>query len=118
MATSRAARTLTKVDIVTRVRDATGLSWNESGDLVEAVFEVMKQSLEGGENIKVSGFGSFSVRLKSARQGRNPQTTERIVISRRRVLTFKPSVVFRAALNGGQAVEPEPRGGRRGGEAG
>lgn len=100
MANQRGGRTLTKADIVARLRDATGLSWGESGDLLEAVLDEMKRSLESGENIKISGFGSFLVRQKSARQGRNPQTAERIVISRRRVLTFKPSVVLRAALNG------------------
>lgn len=91
--------TLTKAHIVERVRDATGLPWSESSDLVEAVLETMKDTLEAGTNLKISGFGSFVVRQKSARRGRNPQTSERIVISRRTVLTFKPSVVLRDDLN-------------------
>ena len=94
-----AGETLTKAHIVERVREATGLPWSESSDLVEAVLETMKDTLEAGTNLKISGFGSFVVRLKSARCGRNPQTAERIVISRRRVLTFKPSVVLRDDLN-------------------
>lgn len=94
-----AGETLTKAHIVERVREATGLPWSESSDLVEAVLETMKDTLEAGTNLKISGFGSFVVRQKSARRGRNPQTAERIVISRRRVLTFKPSVVLRDDLN-------------------
>ena len=91
--------TLTKQHVVERVRDVTGLPWTESADLVEAVLDVMKETLEGGTNLKISGFGSFVLRQKSARRGRNPQTAERIVIARRTVLTFKPSVVLREALN-------------------
>ncbi|MEN9785654.1 MAG: hypothetical protein RLZZ299_918 [Pseudomonadota bacterium] len=90
--------TLTKADIVERVRDATGLSWAESGDVLEAVLEVMKETLAGGENLKVSGFGSFVVRAKAARRGRNPQTSASIVIPRRKVLTFKPSHILRDSL--------------------
>ena len=90
--------TLTKADIVERVRDATGLSWAESGDVLEAVLEVMKETLAGGENLKVSGFGSFMVRAKAARRGRNPQTSASIVIPRRKVLTFKPSHILRDSL--------------------
>lgn len=96
-----AARTVTKAQIVERVRGVTGLGWNESGDLVEAVLESMKDTLAEGTNIKISGFGSFLVRTKSPRRGRNPQTTATIVIPRRRVLTFKPSQVFRQSLNSG-----------------
>ncbi len=90
--------TLTKADIVERVRDATGLSWAESGDVLEAVLEVMKETLASGENLKVSGFGSFMVRAKAARRGRNPQTSASIVIPRRKVLTFKPSHILRDSL--------------------
>lgn len=93
------AKTLTKADLVERARDATGLPWEECSALVEATLEAIKESLESGGNVKISGFGSFVVRQKAARRGRNPHTTERIVISRRTVLTFKPSAVLRQALN-------------------
>jgi integration host factor subunit alpha len=96
-------QTVTKAQVVERVRQATGLGWNESGDLLEAVLDAMKETLEAGENIKISGFGSFIVRSKAPRRGRNPQTTASIVIPKRRVLTFKPSQVLRQSLNDGRA---------------
>ena len=99
----RAANTVTKADIVERVRDVTGLSWAESGTLVEALLETVKLTLEGGENVKISGFGTFQVRAKAARKGRNPQTAANIVIPRRRVLTFKPSHVLRDSLQTDEA---------------
>lgn len=95
----RKAHTVTKAQMVERVRDVTGLGWTESGDLLEAVLESMKETLESGENIKISGFGTFLVRSKSPRRGRNPQTAAAIVIPKRKVLTFKPSQVLRQALN-------------------
>lgn len=91
--------TLTKAGVVQTVRDQTGLSWGEAAALVEAALEVMKSTLEAGETLKVTSFGSFVVRAKRARRGRNPQTSEPITITPRRVLTFKPSLVFRQALN-------------------
>jgi len=90
--------TVTKAEIVERVRDATGLGWAESGTILEAVLDTMKETLAGGENIKISGFGTFVVRTKAARRGRNPQTAAAIVIPRRRVLTFKASQVLRQEL--------------------
>ena len=98
-------RTITKSDLTERLRASTGLSWAESGDLIDVTLEIMKETLEAGENLKVSGFGSFLVRQKAARRGRNPQTAERILIARRRVLTFKPSLGLRAALNGAEPAE-------------
>lgn len=91
--------TTTKADVVDRVREATGLAWSESSGLVEAVLEVMKATLADGGTLKISGFGSFVVRAKHVRRGRNPQTSEALEISARRVLTFKPSLVFRKELN-------------------
>ncbi len=92
-------RTLTKADVVHSVRELTGLSWGEASGLVESLLEVMKETLEAGDSLKISAFGSFLVRVKRARRGRNPQTSEQITITPRRVLTFKPSLVFRQALN-------------------
>jgi integration host factor subunit alpha len=67
--------------------------------MLEAVFSIMKSTLETGEKIKVAGFGNFEVKQKKDRIGRNPQTGERITIEARSVLTFKPSIVLRKAVN-------------------
>ncbi len=92
---------MTKADIIDRVCERVGgFSKKEAADLVESVFDVMKATLENGEKIKISGFGNFVVREKKPRPGRNPQTGTEIMIDARRVLTFKPSPVLKAALNG------------------
>jgi len=67
--------------------------------MMESVFAIMKESLEAGESIKVSGFGNFEVKQKVARRGRNPQTGEAITIKARKVLTFNPSSLLRDAIN-------------------
>ena len=90
---------MTKADLIELVYDKAGLSKRESADLVETFFDIIKETLENGENIKLSGFGSFNIRDKRARRGRNPQTGESITITPRRVLTFKSSNVFRDQLN-------------------
>lgn len=90
---------MTKAEIIDRVYERIGFSRKEAADIVEAIFELMKEVLEGGEKIKVSGFGNFVVREKRARRGRNPQTGEEIEISPRRVLTFRPSPTLKKLLN-------------------
>ena len=90
---------MTKADIVESVYNKVGFSKKESAEIVELVFHTMKETLEQGEKIKISGFGNFIVREKNARIGRNPQTGEVIEISARRVLTFRPSQVLKSALN-------------------
>ena len=90
---------MTKADIVDKVHTATGLSKRDSIDMVEAVFSIMKNTLEAGEALKISGFGSFLVKQKADRRGRNPQTGESITITARRILTFKPSTLLRHAIN-------------------
>ena len=90
---------MTKADLIEVIHDKVGLSKKESADIVELVFETMKQTLESSEKIKISGFGNFEVRNKNLGIGRNPKTGESIEISARRVLTFKPSQVLKAALN-------------------
>ncbi len=92
--------TMTKADIVERVYEKIGFSKREASELVEMVFKEMKTILQRGEKIKISGFGNFVVRGKHERVGRNPQTGEQIKISARRVLTFRPSQVLKAMLNG------------------
>ncbi len=92
--------TITKADIVEKVYETIGFSKKEASELVELVFAELKRTLQSGEKVKISGFGNFVVRAKSERVGRNPQTGEQIKISARRVLTFRPSQVLKAMLNG------------------
>lgn len=92
---------MTKADIVERVCERVGgFSKKEAADLVDHVFDTMKDVAERGDKIKISGFGNFIVREKKPRPGRNPQTGQEIMIEARRVLTFKPSNVLKEALNG------------------
>jgi integration host factor subunit alpha len=90
---------MTKTDISEKIQAATGLSKKESAEIMEAVFSIMKTTLESGENLKISGFGNFVVKQKADRRGRNPQTGETITIKARRILTFKPSSLLRDAVN-------------------
>lgn len=92
---------MTKAEIIENVYSKIGFSKKESSDIVELVFDTMRKTLEKGEKIKISGFGNFVVRQKRPRIGRNPQTGEQIEISARKVLTFRPSQVLKAALNKG-----------------
>ena len=93
--------TLTKARLVERLHAHVGVTKKDGTKLVDEVFAIMRNSLKSGEMVKISGFGNFMVRDKAARPGRNPQTNEEIIIARRRVLTFKPSLVLRGALNDG-----------------
>ena len=99
---------MTKADIVEQIYEQVGFSKKESAELVEKVFETIKDTLSQGEKVKISGFGNFVVRPKNARKGRNPQTGQEILLDARRVLTFKPSLVLKNMLNG---EEPPPPGG-------
>ncbi len=91
--------TMTKAELVEMISEKTLFARQESADLLEQVFEIMKETLENGEKIKISGFGNFLVLEKRPRKGRNPQTGEELTISGRRVLTFKSSSKLRKALN-------------------
>jgi len=93
---------MTKADLVERVCERTGYSRKESAQLVDSVFELIKATLESGEIIKISGFGNFTVKEKSVRRGRNPQTGDAMQISARRVLSFKPSQLLKTSLNGAE----------------
>jgi integration host factor subunit alpha len=93
------AETLTKAKLAELLHERVGVTKKEAGDLVDEMFGLMRDRLTDGEKVKISGFGNFVVRDKSARRGRNPQTNEEIIIARRRVLTFRPSAVLRATLN-------------------
>lgn len=92
---------MTKADIAERIQGSTGLTKKESSELMEAVFSILKTTLESGENLKISGFGNFVVRKKADRRGRNPQTGETITIAARQILTFKPSAILKMAINSG-----------------
>lgn len=105
---------MTKGDIVERVHDKVGFSKKEASDVVESVFEVIKGCLERGEKVKISGFGNFVVNEKRPRKGRNPQTGGDIVISGRRVLTFKASQVLKRDMN----AESADSEGQEAGESG
>jgi integration host factor subunit alpha len=90
---------MTKAEIVEQIYEQVGFSKKESADLVEQVFQTIKETLARGEKVKISGFGNFVVRPKNARKGRNPQTGKEILLEARRVLTFKPSLVLKNVLN-------------------
>lgn len=90
---------MTKADIVERIHNKIGFSKKESSEMVEAVFALMKKTLETGEKLKIAGFGNFEVKQKADRRGRNPQTGETITIEARRILSFKPSAVLKTAIN-------------------
>ena len=97
---------MTKADIVENVYEKVGgFSKKEAAEIVETVFDTIKETLERGEKIKISGFGNFVVRDKRQRQGRNPQTGEPIVITERRVLNFKASQLLKQALNDGEGAD-------------
>jgi len=91
---------MTKADIVNSLYEKLGLSKKETAQIVETVLETIKTTLESGDKIKIAGFGNFVVRQKTSRKGRNPKTGEEIKISRRKVVTFKPSQLLRKAVDG------------------
>jgi integration host factor subunit alpha len=81
---------LTKADMAERLFEEVGLNKREAKEFVDAFFEIVRSSLENGEQVKLSGFGNFDLRKKNERPGRNPKTGEEIPISARRVVTFRP----------------------------
>ena len=91
--------TMTKADLVDCIHAKGAFSKKDATEVVEAIFEWLKQQLARGEKVKISGFGNFVVNEKQPRRGRNPQTGEEIVISGRRVLTFKASHVLKRVMN-------------------
>ncbi len=90
---------MTKADLVEMIYSKIGISKKDASDILEGVFDIIKEALKNGEKVKISGFGNFSVRNKKTRKGRNPQTGEEIEISARRVLSFKPSQLMKDAMN-------------------
>jgi integration host factor subunit alpha len=93
-------QTVTRAYLAEVIYAQVGLSRNESSDLLEMVLERVARALEAGESVKISGFGTFSVRQKGRRIGRNPKTGVEVPIMPRRVLVFRPSHVLKAEVNG------------------
>ncbi|GLQ34802.1 integration host factor subunit alpha [Amylibacter marinus] len=96
-----AGETLTRMDLAEAVFEQVGLSRNESADLVESVLQHISDSLVRGENVKISSFGTFNIRDKNSRVGRNPKTGEEVVINPRRVLSFRPSLTMKDRVAAG-----------------
>ncbi|AYY97086.1 integration host factor subunit alpha [Burkholderia multivorans] len=98
---STEAPTLTKAELAELLFDSVGLNKREAKDMVEAFFEVIRDALENGESVKLSGFGNFQLRDKPQRPGRNPKTGEAIPIAARRVVTFHASQKLKALVENG-----------------
>lgn len=96
-----ADKTLTRMDLAEAVHNEVGLSRNDSADLVEAVLRHISDALVRGETVKISSFGTFAVREKAARVGRNPKTGEEVPIHPRRVLTFRSSHLMKERVAAG-----------------
>ncbi|KFI30753.1 integration host factor subunit alpha [Paenirhodobacter enshiensis] len=96
-------KTLTRMDLSEAVFREVGLSRNESAKLVESVLQHISDALVAGETVKISSFGTFSVREKNSRMGRNPKTGEEVPISPRRVLSFRPSHLMKDRVADGNA---------------
>jgi len=101
-----AGQTVTRAQLTEAVYQEIGLSRNESAELVESVIAEISGALERGEMVKISSFGSFAVRQKGQRIGRNPKTGKEVPISPRRVMVFKPSAILKQRINGVE-VGPE-----------
>ncbi len=91
---------MTKAEIAKVIHERVGLSQKESRQIVDVVLDVVRSTLERGEDVKISGFGHFHVRDKRARKGRNPKTGEELTIEPRRVVTFRASQLLKQHVNG------------------
>ncbi len=96
-----AGKTVTRADLTEAVYRALGVSRNESAAFVERILELISASLEQGDTVKISSFGTYSVRSKKLRMGRNPKTGEEVPISPRRVITFRASHVLKDRIDSG-----------------
>ncbi len=91
---------LTKADLIKSICDSTDLTKRKSISTVDSFFEVIKRTLESGEDVMISGFGKFCVKNKKERKGRNPQTGDDMMMDARRTVTFKWSNAMRDRING------------------
>lgn len=103
-------RTITRAQLSEAVYQEVGLSRNESADLLESVLGMITDALATDETVKISSFGSFSVRSKGQRIGRNPKTGEEVPILPRKVLVFRPSQVMKARINSKRTPGDTPGG--------
>src|SRR5206468_9593286 len=103
-----AGKTVTRADLCEAVYQKVGLSRTESATLVEMVLKEITDSLEKGETVKLSSFGSFIVRKKKQRIGRNPKTGIKAIISPRRIVVFKPSTTLKQQINGKRSGSKTP----------
>ena len=90
---------LTKVDIIDSIYEKLGIPKKECIRIVESVFEIVKDDLEKGNDVMISGFGKWTVKAKKKRKGRNPQTGKELMIRARKVVTFRPSQVLKGTVN-------------------
>lgn len=95
-------KTLTRADLAEAVVQKVGLPRNESQELVELVLSEIASSLARGDSVKLSSFGSFGIRQKGQRIGRNPKTGQEVSITPRKVLVFRPSNIMKERINAGQ----------------
>jgi len=94
---------LTKAEVAEHLYEKVGLSKRDAKDMVEVFFEEVRETLEAGEQVKLSGFGNFDLRVKSERPGRNPKTGEDIPISARKVVTFRPGQKLKSRVENGNS---------------
>jgi integration host factor subunit alpha len=90
---------LTKIDIIDSIYDEIGIPKKDCVSIVESVFDIIKEELNNGNDVMISGFGKWTVKSKRERKGRNPKTGETLMIDARRVVTFKPSSVLREVVS-------------------
>jgi integration host factor subunit alpha len=102
---TKEARTVTRADLAEAVYGRVGLSRSDSAEMVEVVLGEISDAVVGGEVVKLSSFGSFMVRMKGERIGRNPKTGIEVPITPRRVMVFKPSNILKSRINSGPAAD-------------
>ena len=95
---------MTKAELVEAIQDNANLTKAGALDALEGLLEIIKTTLEGGEDLKITHFGKFEVRQKTARVGRNPQTGKAITIEGRQVVTFKSATLLKKCLNDGSGI--------------
>lgn len=102
-------KTITRVNITEAIYEEIGLSRKDSGDVLDMIIDEIREELVRGNEVKISSFGTFGLRQKKARIGRNPKTGKEAVITPRTVISFKPSQILRKAANSGEIAVKTPR---------
>ena len=95
---------MTKADLVEAIHDNAGMTKADALDVLEGLLEIIKTTLEDGEDLKIANFGKFEVRQKNARLGRNPQTGESMTIESRQIVTFRPATLLKKCLKDGGSM--------------